>query len=42
VDRCILLDRDARRIIATGAPRELCESSDVRVRHFFGRMAEAA
>jgi phospholipid/cholesterol/gamma-HCH transport system ATP-binding protein len=42
VDRCILIDRDCRRIIASGTPRELRDSDDLRVRHFFGRVAEAA
>jgi phospholipid/cholesterol/gamma-HCH transport system ATP-binding protein len=36
--RCILLDRDAKGIIATGTPRELRDgSSDTRVRNFFAR-----
>lgn len=37
VDRCILLDADARCILATGAPRELASSDDPRVRAFFNR-----
>lgn len=37
VDRSIMLDRDARDIIARGAPRELAESSDPRVSAFFRR-----
>lgn len=41
VDRCILMDRDERRIIATGAPRELHASAHPRVRHFFERTPEA-
>jgi phospholipid/cholesterol/gamma-HCH transport system ATP-binding protein len=40
LDRCILLDRDVRSIIAAGAPRELHASADPRVRHFFARTAE--
>jgi phospholipid/cholesterol/gamma-HCH transport system ATP-binding protein len=40
VDRCILLDRDTRSILAHGAPRELRASRDARVHHFFGRIAE--
>ncbi len=39
VDRCILLDRESRSIIASGAPRELVASADPRVRNFFGRVA---
>lgn len=42
VDRCILLDRDTRSILAAGAPRELRESPVPRVRHFFERVPEAA
>jgi phospholipid/cholesterol/gamma-HCH transport system ATP-binding protein len=36
-DRCILLHKDARGIIAQGDPRELAESDDARVRDFFNR-----
>jgi phospholipid/cholesterol/gamma-HCH transport system ATP-binding protein len=39
-DRCILIDPDARAIIAAGDPRELRNSSDPRVRAFFNRMGE--
>jgi len=42
VDRCILLDREGRCILATGAPRELERSEHPRVRAFFRRTAEAA
>ncbi|HUJ60389.1 MAG TPA: ATP-binding cassette domain-containing protein [Kofleriaceae bacterium] len=42
VDRCILLDRESRSILAYGAPAELAASSDLRVQHFFRRVAEAA
>ena len=42
VDRCILLDRESRSILAHGAPRELRASETPRVRHFFGRIAESA
>lgn len=42
VDRCILLDRDSQRIVAAGTPVELRASAIPRVRHFFGRVAEAA
>ncbi|HEX7839845.1 MAG TPA: ATP-binding cassette domain-containing protein [Kofleriaceae bacterium] len=42
VDRCILLDRDTRSILASGAPRELRASSEPRVQHFFERIPEAA
>jgi len=41
VDRCILLDRDSRSILAAGTPRELHASSHPRVQHFFARTAEA-
>jgi phospholipid/cholesterol/gamma-HCH transport system ATP-binding protein len=38
-DRCIMLDRDARGIIARGDPRELRErSTDPRVHRFFNRL----
>lgn len=42
VDRCILLDRPTKSIIATGAPRELAASSVPAVHHFFHRIPEAA
>jgi phospholipid/cholesterol/gamma-HCH transport system ATP-binding protein len=42
VDRCIVLDRETRGIIATGAPRELQTSSVPLVHDFFNRTAEAA
>jgi phospholipid/cholesterol/gamma-HCH transport system ATP-binding protein len=42
VDRCILLDRDTRSILAAGTPRELHGSPIPRVRHFFERVPEAA
>lgn len=42
VDRCILLDRPSRSIVARGSPRELHDSADPRVRHFFQRIAEVA
>jgi phospholipid/cholesterol/gamma-HCH transport system ATP-binding protein len=35
--RCLMLDRDARGSIALGAPRELQQSRDSRVRAFFNR-----
>jgi len=35
VDRCILLDRESKSILATGTPEELKESDDDRVREFF-------
>jgi phospholipid/cholesterol/gamma-HCH transport system ATP-binding protein len=41
VDRCIMLDRTTRSILASGAPRELQESTHPRVREFFNRMPEA-
>jgi phospholipid/cholesterol/gamma-HCH transport system ATP-binding protein len=37
VDRCIMLDRESRSIIARGYPQELRESGDPRVRAFFTR-----
>jgi len=42
VDRCILLDRESRSILAHGAPRELMASDQPRVQHFFRRVPEAA
>jgi phospholipid/cholesterol/gamma-HCH transport system ATP-binding protein len=36
---CIMLDKDARGIIARGAPAELKTSADARVRRFFNREA---
>lgn len=42
IDRCILMDRPTRRIIGAGSPRDLRESSDDHVQHFFARVAEAA
>jgi phospholipid/cholesterol/gamma-HCH transport system ATP-binding protein len=42
IDRCILLDRESRSILASGSPRELHASTIPRVRHFFAREAEAA
>ncbi len=38
VDRCIMLDRESRSIIARGAPRALRESADARVHAFFNRL----
>jgi phospholipid/cholesterol/gamma-HCH transport system ATP-binding protein len=41
-DQCIVLDRDARGIIARGAPRQLLErSADPRVQAFFRRKTMA-
>ncbi len=37
VDQCIVLDRDAKGIIASGAPKDLRDSDDPRVRNFFQR-----
>jgi phospholipid/cholesterol/gamma-HCH transport system ATP-binding protein len=42
VDRCILMDRDSRSILAAGAPRELRASAHPRVQHFFARVPEEA
>jgi phospholipid/cholesterol/gamma-HCH transport system ATP-binding protein len=39
-DRCILIDPDARAIIASGDPRELRNSPDPRVHAFFNRSGE--
>ena len=42
-DRCIMLDRDAQGMIATGDPRELRDTSaDPRVRRFFHRQSRGA
>jgi phospholipid/cholesterol/gamma-HCH transport system ATP-binding protein len=41
VDRCIMLDKASKSIIATGAPRELAQSDDQRVRSFFNRTPRA-
>lgn len=41
VDRCILLDRASKSILATGSPRELAQSEVPAVHHFFHRIAEA-
>jgi phospholipid/cholesterol/gamma-HCH transport system ATP-binding protein len=42
IDRCILLDRPSRSILARGSPRELRDSPHPGVRNFFHRVAEAA
>jgi phospholipid/cholesterol/gamma-HCH transport system ATP-binding protein len=42
IDRCILLDRDTRSILASGSPGELRANADPRVQHFFHRQPEAA
>jgi len=39
-DRCILLDRESKSILATGTPDELVANPHPRVRRFFGRIAE--
>lgn len=39
-DRAVMLDREAKGIIATGAPAELAQHPDARVRRFFLREAE--
>jgi phospholipid/cholesterol/gamma-HCH transport system ATP-binding protein len=41
IDRCIMLDRESRSIIAAGSPHELRHSQHERVRHFFDRVPEA-
>lgn len=42
VDRCILMDRDTKSILAAGSPRELAENPLPRVHNFFHRIAEAS
>jgi phospholipid/cholesterol/gamma-HCH transport system ATP-binding protein len=42
VDRCILLDRESRSILAQGTPRELHASTIPHVQHFFHRTPEHA
>ena len=42
VDRCIVLDRETRSILAQGTPRDLAASSVPRVQHFFHRVAESS
>jgi len=42
VDRCIMLDRESRSIIARGTPRDLMDSEDPRVRTFFRRQPREA
>ncbi len=42
VDRCIVLDRDSKSILALGTPRDLRSSTLSRVQHFFNREPEAA
>jgi phospholipid/cholesterol/gamma-HCH transport system ATP-binding protein len=37
VQRCIMLDKESKSIIAIGAPRELAQSEDERVSNFFNR-----
>lgn len=39
VDRCVLLDAEAHRITAVGAPADLAHSEEPRVRNFFTRAA---
>ena len=41
VDRCIMLDRDTKSVLASGAPGELRASPNPRVQHFFNRTPEA-
>jgi phospholipid/cholesterol/gamma-HCH transport system ATP-binding protein len=41
-DRCIMLDRESKSIIARGSPAELRESDDPRVRAFMNRTPRAA
>jgi phospholipid/cholesterol/gamma-HCH transport system ATP-binding protein len=42
VDRCIMLDRESKSIIARGTPKELTLSADPRVRAFFRRQTREA
>ncbi|MBK6513279.1 MAG: ATP-binding cassette domain-containing protein [Polyangiaceae bacterium] len=42
VDRCILLDHEQRGVSASGAPRELADSDQPKVRAFFQRAARAS
>ena len=42
VDRCIMLDRESRSILAAGAPKDLRSNPNPRVQHFFNRTPEAA
>jgi phospholipid/cholesterol/gamma-HCH transport system ATP-binding protein len=42
VDRCILMDRATKSILASGAPRDLARSAVPAVQHFFQRIAEAS
>jgi phospholipid/cholesterol/gamma-HCH transport system ATP-binding protein len=42
VDRCIMLDRESKSLLASGAPRDLRASPHPRVHHFFNREPEAA
>lgn len=42
VDRCVMLDRATRSIIARGDPRELRDRGDPRVRGFFNRQPQEA
>jgi phospholipid/cholesterol/gamma-HCH transport system ATP-binding protein len=42
VDRCIVLDRASKSIVASGAPHDLRSSSQPHVQHFFNREPEAA
>lgn len=41
VDRCILMDRASKAILATGRPRDLRASDEPRIRRFFSRQPEA-
>lgn len=41
-DRCIMLDKETKGIIAEGSPQELADSEDERVRNFFHRIPKAA
>lgn len=42
VDRCVMLDRASKSILASGAPATLRSSPNPRVQHFFNRQPEVA
>jgi phospholipid/cholesterol/gamma-HCH transport system ATP-binding protein len=42
VDRCVMLDRDSRSIVAAGTPSELSASTNPLVAHFFTRTPESS
>jgi phospholipid/cholesterol/gamma-HCH transport system ATP-binding protein len=42
VDRCVMLDRESKSIVASGAPKDLLSSTDPRVMRFFHRAPEVS